>query len=132
MLITTLSSIFELSSAITIIGSVGAVLTAVGTYLLGRRAAKTNDFGVLIKANEQFRVEMRTELDASRITIEELRAEMSQKSREISDLQSAIEELHAEIHEKDRIISDLKVSLVKKDIEVSQLQARMQIFEDRA
>lgn len=132
MISTIFSFIFDLSSIITIAGSAGAVLTAAGTYFLGRKAAKANDFSLLIKANEQFRLEMRAELDISRATTEELRVEIVKKGREISDLQSAIENLHVEIHEKDRIISDLKVSLVKKDIEISQLQVRMQIFEDRA
>lgn len=131
MINTIFSFIFDISNIATIVGSAGAVLTAAGTYFLGRRAARTNDFSVLIKANEQFRLEIRAELDAARITVEELGAEIVKKGQEIFDLQSAIEDLHAEIHEKDRIISDLKVSLVKKDIEISQLQVRMQIFEDR-
>jgi peptidoglycan hydrolase CwlO-like protein len=123
--------LLELSSTITIIGALSAVVGAIGSYFLGRKQAKTNDFNILIKANEQFRDEIRGELTDARKIIEELRQAMRQKDREVESLKASIEELQNEIMEKDRRISDLKINLMQKDIKIAELESRIGFFEEK-
>jgi predicted nucleic acid-binding Zn-ribbon protein len=114
-----------------IIGSLASILTALISYFAGKKRAKTTDFDILIKANEQFRNEIRTELASARATIEELRLAMKDKDKEVAELKESIDDLHNEIVEKDRRISDLKVDLLKKDIKVAELASRVSILDQK-
>jgi predicted nucleic acid-binding Zn-ribbon protein len=115
-----------------IIGSLASILTALVSYIAGKKKATSTDFDVLIKANEQFRSEIRNELAQARQTIEELRQAMKDKDKEVSDLQNSVNDLQTEIVEKDRRISDLKIDLMKKDIRVSELAARLTMLDKQS
>ena len=114
-----------------IIGGLGAILTALVGFWTGRKKSKNSDFDLLIKANEQFRSEIRNELADARHTIEELRSAMKDKDREVEELKSSVSDLHNEIVEKDRRISDLKVDLIRKDIKLAELSSRVTLLDQK-
>jgi len=118
---------FELLTLI--VGGASALLSAIVSYLVGKRRAQTGEFASIVRANEQFRSEIRNELADARHTIEELRLAMKDKDKEIIDLQAAMSDLRAEVVEKDRKISDLKISLMKKDIKVAELAERVTLLD---
>lgn len=108
-----------------LIGGLSSLLAALVSFWIGRKKAKHSDFDIIIKANDQFRSEIRTELAAARSTIEELRQAMKDKDKEVEDLKDSVNDLHNEIIEKDRRISDLKIDLIQKDIKLAELASRL-------
>lgn len=114
-----------------VVGGLTSLLGALVSFWVGRRKAKNSDFDALIKANEQFRSEIRNELSEARHTIEELRQAMKDKDKEIESMKQSINDLHNEIIEKDRRISDLKVNLLQKDIAMAELTSRVTLLDNK-
>lgn len=111
------------------IGSLSALLTALVSYFVGRKKAKSSLIDSIMNANEQFRSEVRNDLTEARREIEDLRLAMKDKDKEIAELKTSMNDLRAEIVEKERKISDLKVDLVQKNIIVNELASRVSLLD---
>jgi predicted RNase H-like nuclease (RuvC/YqgF family) len=121
----------QIESMEIVVGGLTSLLGALISFWVGRRKAKNSDFDVLIKANEQFRSEVRNELADARRTIEELRLAMKDKDKEVEELKNSISDLHNEIIEKDRRISDLKIDLMQKDIQMAEISGRLTLLDQK-
>jgi peptidoglycan hydrolase CwlO-like protein len=121
----------QIESMEIVVGGVTSLIGALISFWIGKKKSRNNDFDALIKANEQFRSEIRNELADARATIEELRQAMKDKDKEIEELKNSINDLHNEIIEKDRRISDLKMDLMQKDIMMAEIAGRLTLLDQK-
>ena len=88
--------------------AITGLVTSVFTYIISRRNSKRSDFDALIAANEEFRDEIRSDLESTK--------------RDLKDAQAHIARLEALVSDKNAKIYELQTHIVRLETMLNLLQ----------